>query len=52
MHKEYIDSNFDKKGIVNHFNEFVKRQYYRESEGDMLTFADFMNNDLTQFEFN
>ena len=38
--------------MINHFNEYMRRQFFKEDEGDMLTFSDFMNNDLCQFDFN
>ena len=44
LHKnrEYIDSKFRGEGMFDNFKEYMSRNCWREENGDMLTYQDFM----------
>ena len=42
QNKDYIQTKFEKEGMFDNFKEYMSRNCWREENGDMLNFTDFM----------
>ena len=48
--KDYIESKFDNKGMLDHFHEYMVINEYKHSHGDTLNFKDFINPGIIEFK--